>query len=303
MVLSVILNPFVEIGFRTKRLNLGETNLMELDYKISSGRGIISSKIIKELGGDITTLSIIGGKNGEFIKESMESDKIDFQYILSDEENPIHVKIIDEKGLETYIYEKDPVISPVDVKKIQEKFRELVDKHEVILFTDRTPNGICFDIFKHLISIAKDKEKITILDAKGEFLKQGLEAEPTIARVDKNDFDNLTGSSFLSIIKRFKNYNQKRPEYFLIHIDNNSLIFNYEDRYLNIFSKEASLKSKDNYLIDVFDGALSYYLNIGKDIYESILYAFYVSIKSKRDKIVKPNSQEEIYKEIVIKEV
>ncbi|MGC9089110.1 MAG: PfkB family carbohydrate kinase [Caldisericia bacterium] len=303
MVLSVILNPFVEVNVKAKKLNQGETNFVIPTNKISGGRGINASRVIKKLGGDVTTLSIIGGKNGEFIKESLREENLDFQYVLSDEENPLHIKIFDERGVETDIIESDPTISPVDIKNYEEKFREIIDKYSVILLTDRTPNGICHDIFKHLIDIAKDKNKITILDAKNDFLKEGLLAEPTITRIDKIDFDNLTGSSFVSIIKRFKTYIENKPGNFLIHIDKNNLIFNYEEKYYNILSKDLTGNLDDKVVKDIFDGVLSYYLDNGKDIYDSIQLAFLISLKGNLTDISKPKSLSDVYKEVIIREI
>lgn len=303
MVLSVILNPFVEIEVKTKKISQGETNFVDFKNKISGGRGINASRAIKNLGGDVTTLSIIGGKNGEFIRDSLKEENIDFQYILSDEENPLHLKIFDERGVETDIIETDPIVSPVDIKNFEEKFREIVEKYNVILFTDRTPNGVCHDIFKHLIDIAKDKNKITILDAKNDFLKEGLKSEPTITRIDKNDFDTLVPPSFVSIIKRFKTYNDVKPENFLIHIDKNNLIFNYEEKFYNILSKEVTNNTNDKLVKDIFDGVLSYFLDNGKDIYDSIQLAFYISLKSTLNNIVKPKSMADVYKEVIIREI
>jgi len=61
MVLSVILNPFVELNLKTKKLNYGETNLVDVKDKIAGGRGINASRVIKRWG-DVTALSIIGEK-------------------------------------------------------------------------------------------------------------------------------------------------------------------------------------------------------------------------------------------------
>lgn len=303
MVLSVILNPFVEIEVKTKKISQGEANFVDFKSKISGGRGINASRVIKKLGGDVTTLSIIGGKNGEFIKDSLNEENIDFQYILSDEENPLHLKIFDERGIETDIIETDPIVSPVDIKKFEEKFRKIVEKYSVILFTDRTPNGVCHDIFKHLIDIAKDKNKITILDAKNDFLKEGLKSEPTITRIDKNDFDTLVPPSFVSIIKRFKTYKDVKPENFLIHIYKNNLIFNYEEKFYNILSKVLINDANYKLVEDIFDGVLSYFLDNGKDIYDSIQLAFYISLKSNLNNIVKPKSMADVYKEVIIREI
>jgi len=303
MVLSVILNPFVELSVETKKLNFGETNIVDVKDEIAGGRGINASRVIKKIGGDVTTLSIIGGKNGEFIRDSLKEENVDFIYVLSDEENPLHLKIFDERGVETDIIESDPIVSPVDIKKFEDKFREIVENYNIILFTDRTPNGVCYDIFKHLITIVKDKNKITILDAKNDFLKEGLEGEPTISRIDKSDFDNLTGSSFVSIIKRFKSYNGSKPEYFLIHINKNNLIFNYEDKYYNILSKEIPGDISDSLVKDIFDGVLTYYLDNGKDIYDSIQLAFFASLKSDMNNISLQKSMADVYKEVIIREI
>lgn len=303
MILSVILNPFVEEKVNLKRFQLGGINQIEVLSKKAGGRGINAARFIKKLGGDVTILSIIGGKNGDFIKEALISEKIDFDFIFSDEENPLHLEIYDERGVETDFYEKDPVIAPIDVKNFEDKFREKVLNYETILLTDGTPNGICKDIFKHLIQISKDKEKFVIFDAKGEMLKEGLRAEPNIARIDKEDFDFLSGSNFISLIKRFKSYNESKPEYFIITVDKGNIIFNYEDKFFNMLSKEIVKDVSDKFVKDIFIASLSFYIDQGVNIFDSLKYAFYISTKSSPDKISIPKNIVEAERETLLREI
>lgn len=303
MILSVILNPFVEEKVNVKKFQIGGKNELEIISKKPSGRGINAARYIKKLGGSVSVFSIIGGKNGEFIKESLLTEDIDFDYIISDEENPVHLEVFDERGVETDFYEKDPVIAPIDVKNFEDKFREKVKDYDIILLTDGTPNGICKDIFKHLIQISKDKDKLVIFDAKGEMLKEGLRAEPYIARIDKEDFDYLTGSNFVSLIKRFKNYNELKPEYFIISIDRGNIIFNYEDKFFNLLSKVILRDISYEFIKDAFIASLSYYLDEGVNFFDSLKYAFYISLKSTIEKIEKPKNIVEVEKEIILREI
>jgi len=302
MILSVILNPFVEEKVNLKKFQLGGKNQLEIISKTPGGRGINAARFIKKLGGDVSVLSIIGGKNGEFIKECLNLEKIDFDYVLSDEENPLHLEIFDERGVETDFFEKDPVIAPIDVKNFEDKFREKVKDYNIVLLTDGTPNGICKDIFKHLIQISKDNEKIVIFDAKGEMLKEGLKAEPFIARIDKEDFDFLTGSNFISLIKRFKSFNDFKPEYLIITVDKGNLIFNYEDKFFNLLSKDILKDVPNEYVKDLFIASLSYYLDEGVNFFDSLKYSFYISTKSVNN-FVKPKNIVEVEKEIVLREI
>lgn len=303
MILSVILNPFVEEKANLKKFQLGGKNQLEIISKKPGGRGINAARYIKKLGGNVSVLSIIGGKNGEFIKDSLENEKIDFDFIFSDEENPVHLEIFDERGVETDFYEKDPVIAPVDIKNFEDKFREKVKNFDIILLTDGTPNGICKDIFKHLIQISKDKDKLVIFDAKGEMLREGLRAEPYIARIDKDDFDFLSGSNLVSLIKRFKSYSESKPEHFIITVDKGNIIFNYEDKFFNLLSKDLLKDVPYEIIKDTFIASLSYYLDEGINFFDSLKYAFYISTKSPIDKIEKPKNIVEVEKEIVLREI
>jgi 1-phosphofructokinase len=303
MILSVILNPFVEEKVNLKKFQLGGKNQFEVLSKKPGGRGINAARYIKKLGGEVTVLSIIGGKNGDFIKESLDLEKIDFDFIFSDEENPLHLEIFDEKGIETDFYEKDPVIAPIDIKNFEDKFREKVVNYETILLTDGTPNGVCRDIFKHLIQISKDKEKFVIFDAKGEMLKEGLRASPDIARIDKEDFDYLSGSNLISLIKRFKSYNDFKPEYFIITIDKGNIIFNYEDKFFNLISKEIIRDNTDKIAKDIFVASLSFYIDQGVNFFDSLKYAFYISTKSGLNEIHIPKNIVEVERDLVLREI
>lgn len=279
MILSVSLNPKIEKIGRVKRLQVGKMNKIEITRESSGGRGINAARFIKKLGGEVVITGIIGGKTGEYIEDELKNEGIDTDFYLTEEESRISIKIFDEKGLRTDVSEVGPLLFPIDTKGFVDKFSEIVNDFDIILLSGSIPSGVPPNIYLRLIAIAKEKGKVTILDTEGEPLMEGIKGSPTIARVDKVDFDRISGSSLVSPAKRIKTIKEPKPEIIIVNFEKGSVLFNFEEKVYHLHSPERAGGNDRDGFRDRFIGAISYFLDRGSDYMDSIKKALSISLQ------------------------
>lgn len=86
MIYTVTLNPSIDFLVRLPEFKVGEVNRMTSDDKFPGGKGINVLRILARLGSNSTALGFLGGFTGAFIKEKLEAEDIqtDFVKIASD---------------------------------------------------------------------------------------------------------------------------------------------------------------------------------------------------------------------------
>ena len=279
MILSVSLNPKIEKIGRVKRFVVGKMNKIEITKESSGGRGINAARFIKKIGGEVVITGIIGGKTGEYIEEELRREGLDTDFYVTEEESRISIKIFDERGLRTDVSEAGPLLSPIDTKGFVDKFKEIVKNFNVVLLSGSIPSGVPENIYFRLITIAKDAGKITILDTEGEPLIEGIKGSPTIARVDKPDFDKICGSSLISPARRIKTIKEPKPDIIIVNFEKGNILFNFEEKVYHLLSPEKFNGNDRDGFRDRFIGAISFFLDNGSDYIDSIKKALSISLK------------------------
>ena len=72
MIITVTLSPEIERKIFLSDFCVGQDNNAIKSTKTFGGGGLSASRIIKALGGETTAIGFIAGKNGRFIKDSLE---------------------------------------------------------------------------------------------------------------------------------------------------------------------------------------------------------------------------------------
>ena len=72
MIYSVTLNPSIDFIVRVKDFQIGETNRAYEDNFFAGGKGIMVSKLLKNVGTECVNLGFLGGFTGAFIEKNLK---------------------------------------------------------------------------------------------------------------------------------------------------------------------------------------------------------------------------------------
>jgi len=199
MIVTVTLNPAVDISYPLDQLKIDAGNRVSEVSKTAGGKGLNVARVVGLLGGDVAASGFIGGSLGDFIRSEIREQGIADRFVGIAGETRNCIAILHE-GNQTEILEAGPEISSSERDDFLAKFDEFLDEASVVTLNGSLPAGLDGDFYGELIKRAKSAGKPVFLDTGGSVTKEILsgEAKPFLIKPNESEFAELVGVSSLS---------------------------------------------------------------------------------------------------------
>lgn len=197
MILTITLNPAVDISYKLDKLSIDTVNRCDNIIKTCGGKGLNVTRVISLLGKKVCATGLLGGPNGQFIEENLNNKHIsnDFQKISGETRHCI--AILHGKN-QTEILEDGPVISENEKKKFLVKCQELFKNTDIIVASGSLPKGLGNEFYGQLVNLAYKDGKKFLLDSSGEALKKALDYRPYLIKPNKEELSSLLNKEISS---------------------------------------------------------------------------------------------------------
>lgn len=199
MVLVVSLNPAVDKTCRIKQLQIGCVNRLTHSEQIAGGKGVNVARVIAKIGAEVAITGFLGGNNGMFIKQYFEKTTIKDKFVTCQAQTRCNTNIISEDGFVTEVLEPGDFITPSEIKTFLKEYECCLKEAKVVVLTGSLPKGVPDDFYQSLIEMAKKQGVISVLDASGEALKQGLLAKPSYVKPNKDELSKYAGKELINM--------------------------------------------------------------------------------------------------------
>ncbi len=170
MILTVTLNPSVDISYKIDEFKIDDVNRCDNISKTAGGKGLNVARVLKQLGADVNTTGFLGGYTGDFIiKELSQLDiKTNFYNIANNTRNCIAIL---HGGNQTEVLEAGEVISTNETIGFLELFENLMQDSSLVTISGSMPPGVEKNYYEKILEVASKKNTRVILDTSGESLK------------------------------------------------------------------------------------------------------------------------------------
>lgn len=85
MILTNTLNPSIDISYQVECLEIGAVHRPIQMIKNAGGKGINVTKVLDDLGAEVTATGYLGGENGKWIQSQLEKRKIPLRFVCRNE--------------------------------------------------------------------------------------------------------------------------------------------------------------------------------------------------------------------------
>lgn len=193
MLLTVTMNPSVDISYRLDHLTIDNVNRTNEVSKTAGGKGLNVARVAKQTGLEVAATGIIGGYLGGYITEQLEEVAIRHEFFKIDQESRNCIAVIHD-GNQTEILESGPTISKEEEADFLEHFETLVKSGQYTLITmsGSLPAGMDPSVYKKMIRLANEAEIPVILDASGNNLLDIIEDKSLHLKAIKPNIDELS---------------------------------------------------------------------------------------------------------------
>ncbi|SKA85867.1 fructose-1-phosphate kinase [Clostridium sp. USBA 49] len=246
-LVTVTLNPAVDKTVEINDFKAGDVNRISSIRLDAGGKGINVSKVIKSLNGESIALGILSGKNGEFIRDYLNSLNIENNFVFTKGETRTNLKIIDSINKKnTDINEPGNIVSIEDLNRLEESIFKVVNKDSILILSGSVPEGVPKDIYAVWIKKAKEQGAKTILDADGELLKEGVKAGPYLVKPNIHElekFCNKKLESMKDIVKASEEFFKYGVERVVVSLGKDGGLFIDKDNVIHAEGIKVPVKS------------------------------------------------------------
>lgn len=300
MIGTVTLNPAIDVILEISNLKINQYNKVLNAHTTSGGKGINVSKAVRGCGRETIAIGFLGGGRGRMIEEELRGLGITTNFWHIEEKTRSNTIISDkETGQHTLLSETGPKITEYDLEMLKSIFYRVMSQCTVVTLSGSLPRGVPVNIYGDLISIAKEREVKTVLNASGEQFIKGLEKKPFLAKPDLRESNRVFGIKIdkeEDAIKAAKEVVQRGAEIGVVSLQNEKDVIATRDEIWfaeSTYHKIVNVIGAGDALVAGFAVALS---EEGKNLKEAIEFSMACALASALREEEEFSSREEVEK-------
>ncbi len=192
MIATVTLNPSLDDHIMVDGLVVEETNRWVKRHRYAGGKGIDVSRAIHEMRGVSIAYGFIGGANGRAVEILLDEEGVLFNFTPIQQETRTNFIITDTRtNQQTRIGAPGPHISKSGLERFLKKMRNIRPSPDLVAVGGSVPPGVPASIYYDLIMGAKRFGVRIILDSAGQWLEEGIKANPYLIKPNVHEAEVL----------------------------------------------------------------------------------------------------------------
>lgn len=196
MILTVTMNPSIDISYPLDKFVLDKVNRVKQVTKTPGGKGLNVTRVIHDLGSEVTATGVLGGFHGKFLAQQLDKEAITHDFAPIEGETRDSIAILHE-GNQTEILEPGPTVTEAEQQIFLTKYQQLVQEAQLVTISGSLAKGLPSDFYQTLVQLAAEQQVRVLVDTSGESLKQVLtgEVKPYLIKPNLDELSDLLGKN------------------------------------------------------------------------------------------------------------
>ena len=205
MILTITLNPSVDIAYQLDTFHLDTVNRVENVQKTAGGKGLNVTRVLKQIGEDVVATGFIGGEIGSYVKKQLTRNDIKNSFVEIGSETRNCIAVLND-GKQTEILEQGPTIQEHEALNFIEHLEIILNNVDVVVISGSLPKGLASNYYVEIVELCKKCGVAVVLDCSGEALKKVLESQqkPTVIKPNTEELSQLIGKEVTDDIQELK---------------------------------------------------------------------------------------------------
>lgn len=200
MILTVTMNPSIDISYPIDHLKLDTVNRVSSVSKTAGGKGLNVTRVLQALGSTPLATGVLGGYLGKSIEEKLDGQKIKHQFLHIADETRNSIAILHNDGKQTEILETGPTVTKEEQTNFIALFQQLMTKVDLVTISGSLPKGMSEQFYPLLLTEASTLGLPVFLDTSNRHLATALQhrIKPTLIKPNLEEANELLHTSFHS---------------------------------------------------------------------------------------------------------
>ncbi|MFM0875566.1 tagatose-6-phosphate kinase [Streptococcus suis] len=205
MILTITLNPSVDIAYQLDTFHLDTVNRVEKVQKTAGGKGLNVTRVLKQIGENVVATGFIGGELGSYVKKQLTRNDIKNSFVEIGSETRNCIAVLHD-GKQTEILEQGPTIQEHEAMNFIEHLEIILNNVDVVVISGSLPKGLASNYYVEIVELCKKRGVAVVLDCSGEALKNVLESQqkPTVIKPNTEELSQLIGKEVTDDIQELK---------------------------------------------------------------------------------------------------
>ncbi|GHA35839.1 1-phosphofructokinase [Photobacterium aphoticum] len=192
-VVTVTLNPALDLTGSLSVLTAGTVNLVESGSLHPAGKGVNVAKVLAELGADVTVTGLLGADNQEPFCQLFEQLGVQDAFVRVNGASRINVKLVEQDGRVSDINFPGVEVSADDVAAFEKTLFSLAESHDVFVMAGSLPRGLSPEQCAEWIAELHRQGKHVYFDSSKAALAAGLNASPWLVKPNDEELSDWAG--------------------------------------------------------------------------------------------------------------
>ena len=181
-ILSLTLNPALDLTVRLPRLEPGEVNRSDTVLTHAAGKGVNVAQVLADLGHQVTVGGFLGEDNPQAFEALIARRGFADAFIRVPGETRSNIKIAEQDGRVTDINAPGPLVSEQAQQALLDQLTRIAAGHDAVVVAGSLPRGVTPQWLHGVLVQLKHLGLKVALDTSGEALRAGLQAGPWLVK-------------------------------------------------------------------------------------------------------------------------
>lgn len=234
-ILTVTMNPSVDIVYQLDSLELDTTNRVNYVYKTAGRKGLNVSRVLHQLCVPVLATGMVGGVLGEFITRQLDEICMPHNFLSISSPTRNCIAILHD-GKQTEILEPGPTLTKAEYTNFIQHFSNLLLETQIVCISGSLAKGVPNTYYIDLIKLCRQNNIPCLLDCSNEALLNVLNSsvKPTLIKPNLMELSRVVQQSFTDNLERE-----------LVHVLNQPLFSGIEWIIVSLGSDGAIAKHND----------------------------------------------------------
>ncbi|MCO8164098.1 1-phosphofructokinase [Pseudomonas sp. 21LCFQ02] len=181
-ILTVTLNPALDLTVQLGQLRIGEVNRSEAMHTHAAGKGLNVAQVLADLGHQLTVSGFLGLDNPQAFDRLFEQRGFVDAFVRVPGETRSNLKLAEADGRITDINGPGLEVGSEAQHALFERIERIAGQFDAVVVAGSLPRGVTPQWLQRLLGMLNKQGVKVALDTSGEALRAGLQAAPWLIK-------------------------------------------------------------------------------------------------------------------------
>lgn len=198
-ILTITLNPALDLTVESPVLTLGTVNRVRATQLEPAGKGINVARVLARLGHTVCVSGLLGDLNPEPFERLFAVEKLADHFVRVPGDNRINTKIAEPDGRVTELNGPGFTVDADALHQLKSQLEGLLGGQDALVIAGSLPSGMPAAGLCDLINFLKAAGKPVWLDTSGTAFSAGLEAMPFGVKPNRDELAEWAGEPLANL--------------------------------------------------------------------------------------------------------